>query len=250
MAQALEGRKAAVTGASSGIGEATAIALAGAGATVALGARRKDRLDQLAERIGSEGGAAHAFEVDVCGEAASRAFVEGAAERMGGLDILVNNAGLMLLGPVDGAETEEWRRMVDVNVLGLLYCTHAAIPLMREGGGGHIVNLSSVAGRTATLGSGVYNLTKWGVTGFSEALRQEVLHSGIRVTVVEPGYVATELQEQNTNPVVIEGLEKFRQQVGEPMEAEDIAAAILYAVSQPQRVNVNEILVRPTGQRR
>jgi NADP-dependent 3-hydroxy acid dehydrogenase YdfG len=250
MAQALEGRKAAVTGASSGIGEATATALAGAGAIVALGARRKDRLDQLAERIGSEGGAAHSFEVDVADEAAARAFVEGASERMGGLDILVNNAGLMLLGPVGGADTEEWRRMVDVNLLGLLYCTHAALPLMQQGGGGHIVNLSSVAGRTATLGSGVYNLTKWGVTGFSEALRQEVLHSGIRVTVVEPGYVATELQEQNTNPVVLEGLEKFRQQVGEPMEAEDIAAAILYAVSQPQRVNVNEILVRPTGQQR
>jgi clavulanate-9-aldehyde reducatase len=250
VAQALEGRKAAVTGASSGIGEATAIALAGAGATVALGARRKDRLDQLVERIGSEGGAAHSFEVDLCDEGAARAFVEGASERMGGLDILVNNAGLMLLGPVGGADTEEWRRMVEVNLLGLLYCTHAALPLMQQGGGGHIVNLSSVAGRTATLGSGVYNLTKWGVTGFSEALRQEVLHSGIRVTVVEPGYVATELQEQNTNPVVLEGLEKFRQQIGEPMEAEDIAAAILYAVSQPQRVNVNEILVRPTGQQR
>jgi NADP-dependent 3-hydroxy acid dehydrogenase YdfG len=169
---------------------------------------------------------------------------------MGGIDILVNNAGVMLLGPIGGADTEEWRRMVDVNLLGLLYCTHAALPLMQQGGGGHIVNLSSVAGRTANLGSGVYNLTKWGVNGFSEALRQEVLHSGIRVTIVEPGFVATELQGHNQNPVVVEQLEKMREQVGEALEAEDIAAGIVYAVSSPQRVNVNEILIRPTGQQR
>ncbi len=163
MAEALEGRKAIVTGASSGIGEATALALADAGAAVALGARRKDRLDEVAERIAAEGGTAHGFEVDIGEEAAARAFIEGAAEQMGGLDILVNNAGVMLLGPIGGADTEEWRRMVNVNLLGLLYCTHAALPLMQRGGGGHIVNLSSVAGRTANLGSGVYNLTKWGV---------------------------------------------------------------------------------------
>jgi NADP-dependent 3-hydroxy acid dehydrogenase YdfG len=246
----LEGRKAVVTGASSGIGEATALALSREGAAVALGARRKDRLEALAERIGSDGGQAHVFEVDIGDESAARGYVEGAAEQMGGLDILVNNAGVMLLGPVEGADTEEWRRMVDVNLLGLLYCTHAALPLMREGGGGHIVNLSSVAGRTAHLGSAVYNLTKWGVNGFSEALRQEALHSGIRVTLVEPGHVETELQGHNTNPVVVEGIKKFRDQIGEPLEAEDIAAAIAYAVSQPPHVNVNEVLVRPTGQRR
>lgn len=250
MAAALEGRRAVVTGASSGIGAATALALAGAGATVALGARRKDRLDDLAQRIGADGGTAHAYELDVSDEGAARSFVEDAAGRMGGLDILVNNAGLMLLGPVEGTDTEEWRRMVQVNVLGLLYCTQAAMPLMRESGGGHIVNLSSVAGRTANMGSGVYNLTKWGVNGFSEALRQEALHSGIRVTVVEPGFVDTELQGHNENPVVVEAIEKMREQTGDVLEAEDIAAAILYAVSQPPRVNVNEILVRPTGQRR
>jgi clavulanate-9-aldehyde reducatase len=250
MPKGLEGRKAVITGASSGIGAATAAALAAEGAVVALGARRKERLDELAQRIEGDGGSAHAFEVDISDEDASRAFIESAAERMGGIDILVNNAGVMLLGPIGGADTEEWRRMVDVNLLGLLYCTHAALPLMQEGGGGHIVNLSSVAGRTANLGSGVYNLTKWGVNGFSEALRQEVLHSGIRVTIVEPGFVATELQGHNKNPVVQEQLEKMREQVGEALEAEDIAAGIVYAVSSPQRVNVNEILIRPTGQQR
>jgi NADP-dependent 3-hydroxy acid dehydrogenase YdfG len=250
MSATLEGRRAVVTGASSGIGEATAMALAGEGAAVALGARRKDRLDGLGERIAAAGGTAHPFEVDISDEAAARSFVEGAAEQMGGLDILVNNAGVMLLGPIDGADTEQWRQMVGVNLLGLLYCTHAALPLMRDSGGGHIVNLSSVAGRTASLGSGVYNLTKWGVNGFSESLRQEAMHSGIRVTVVEPGFVGTELQGHNTNPVVVEAIEKMREQTGEVLEVSDIAGAILYAVSQPQRVNINEILVRPTGQQR
>jgi NADP-dependent 3-hydroxy acid dehydrogenase YdfG len=246
----LEGRRAVVTGASSGIGEATAVALAAEGAAVALGARRKDRLDDLAERITASGGTAHPIEVDISDEPAARSFIEGAAEQMGGLDILVNNAGVMLLGPIGGADTEEWREMVGVNLLGLLYCTHAALPLMQESGGGHVVNLSSVAGRTANLGSGVYNLTKWGVNGFSESLRQEAMHSGIRVTVVEPGFVGTELQGHNTNPVVVEAIEKMREQTGEVLEAGDIAAAILYAVSSPQRVNINEILVRPTGQQR
>jgi NADP-dependent 3-hydroxy acid dehydrogenase YdfG len=140
--------------------------------------------------------------------------------------------------------------MVDVNVLGLLYCTLPALPLLRESGNGHIVNVSSVAGRYANFGSGVYNATKWGVTGFSEALRQEALNSKIKVTVIEPGFVDTELQGHNENPVVVDATEKYRQEIGEVLEAEDIAAAIVYAVSQPPRVNVNEILIRPLGQRR
>jgi clavulanate-9-aldehyde reducatase len=250
VAGSLDGRRVAVTGASSGIGEATALALAGAGAAVALGARRGDRLQSLADRIEGGGGNAHAFEVDVTDEAAARSFVEGAADQMGGLDILVNNAGLMLLGPIEGADPDEWRGMVEVNLLGLLYCTQAALPLLREGDGGHIVNLSSVAGRQANLGTGVYNLTKWGVNGFSESLRQEALNSKIRVTIIEPGFTATELQGHNTNPMVVDATEKMREEIGEVLEAEDIAGAILYAVSQPPRVNVNEILIRPTGQRR
>jgi clavulanate-9-aldehyde reducatase len=250
MGATLEGRKAVVTGASSGIGEATALAFADAGATVALGARRKDRLEDLAKRIGAEGGTAHAFEVDVGDEAAARSFIEGAAEQMGGLDILVNNAGVMLLGPVEGSDADEWRQMINVNVLGLLYCTQAALPLIRDSGGGNIVNISSVAGRVAAMGAGVYNFTKFGVVGFSEALRQEAMHSGIRVTVVEPGFVETELQGHNKNPVVVEAIEKMREQTGEVLQAEDIAAAIHYVVSQPQRVNIGEMLIRPTGQQR
>jgi clavulanate-9-aldehyde reducatase len=137
-----------------------------------------------------------------------------------------------------------------VNVLGLLYCTHAALPLIRESGGGDIVNVSSVAGRHAAAGAGVYNFTKFGVTGFSEALRQEALHSKIRVTCVEPGFVATELQGHNKNPLVQQGVKKMREQIGDVLQAEDIANAVLYAISQPAHVSINEVLVRPTGQQR
>ncbi len=250
MSGPLEGKVAAITGASSGIGEATALAFAEAGAAVALGARREDRLKELAEKIESKGGRAVALKVDVSDASSAQAFIEGTRDQLGGLDILINNAGVMLLGPVEGAPLDEWRRMVDVNVLGLLYCTHTALPIMREGGGGHIVNVSSVAGRTANAGSAVYNFTKWGVVGFSEALRQEALHSKVRVTVIEPGFVDTELQGHNENPVVVETIDKMQKQIGEILTAEDIAEAILYAVSAPPRVNINEVLIRPTGQSR
>jgi NADP-dependent 3-hydroxy acid dehydrogenase YdfG len=247
VAGSLDGRRIAITGASSGIGEATAEKLAAEGAQVALGARRKDRIDAVAERIGDS---AHALEVDVTDEDAAIGFIDAAAEAMGGLDGLINNAGVMLLGPVGGADTGEWRRMIEVNLLGLLYCTHAALPKMQENGGGHIVNVSSVAGRTANLGSAVYNMTKWGVTGFSEGLRQEALHSDIRVTCLEPGFVETELQSHNENPMVQDAIKQMREQIGDLMTAEDMANAILYALSQPERVSVNEILVRPTKQQR
>jgi len=238
-----------VTGASSGIGEATALALARAGAAVALGARRADRIEAVAKQIEDEGGRAVAIEVDVADEAAARSFIEQTRDQLGGLHSLVNNAGVMLLGPVEGADLDEWRRMIDVNVLGLLYCTHAALPIMREAGGGDIVNVSSVAGRKAAAGAAVYNFTKFGVTGFSEALRQEAMHSNVRVICVEPGYVETELQGHNQNPVVQQGIEKMRQKIGDVLHSEDIAGAILYAVSQPEHVCVNEVLVRPTGER-
>jgi NADP-dependent 3-hydroxy acid dehydrogenase YdfG len=254
MAAPLEGRVAAVTGASSGIGEATAMALAGAGAAVAMAARRGDRLEQLAERIAADGGTAVPVEADIADQEQASAFVERAHSELGGLHVLVNNAGLMLLGPVEGADTSEWQRMVDVNLLGLLWCTHAALPRIRESGGGDIVNLSSVAGRRADAGAAVYNLTKWGVTGFSEALRQEALHSRIRVTSVEPGFVETELQGHNVHPVVQQGTQRMREQIeeigGGVLTAQDIADAILYAVTRPQHVCLNEVLVRPTGQRR
>jgi NADP-dependent 3-hydroxy acid dehydrogenase YdfG len=254
MAAPLEGRVAAVTGASSGIGEATALALAGAGAAVALAARRQDRLEQLAEKISAEGGKALAIGCDVSDQDQARAFIERTHSELGGLSVLVNNAGLMLLGPVEGADTAEWRRMIEVNVLGVLWCTHAALPLMKGNPVADIVNLSSTAGRRADAGAAVYNLTKWGVNGFSEALRQEALHSRIRVTIVEPGFVETELQGHNENPVVQQGTKKMKERIeeiaGSVLKATDIAGAILYAVTRPTHVALNEMLVRPTGQAR
>jgi clavulanate-9-aldehyde reducatase len=243
----LAGRVAVVTGASSGIGEATATALSRAGATVALAARRRDRLEALAERLD---GPSSVHEVDLTDEAAARDFITAAHAEHGGLQILVNNAGLMLLGGVDGADVSEWRRMLEVNLWALLVCTHAALPLIAGGGGGDIVNVSSVAGRRADAGAAVYNMTKFGVHGFSEALRQEALHSGIRVTTVAPGFVETELQGHNRNPVVRRAMERQREEIGEVLGADDIADAVLYAVSRPAHVCVNEVIVRPTRQAR
>jgi NADP-dependent 3-hydroxy acid dehydrogenase YdfG len=245
----LDGRAIAITGATSGIGEATAVAAARAGAAVALAGRRTDRLDDLVRRIEEEGGRAIALPTDVGDEDQARAFVQHAYEQLGRLDVLVNNAGVMLLGPVEGADTEEWRRMVDVNVFGVLYCTHAALPVMREQGGGHIVNVSSIAGRRAALGAAVYNLTKFGLNGFTEGLRQEALHANVRVTVVEPGFVETELQGHNASKdFIMKAADRMREKIGKVLDAEDIAAAIVYAVQQPDHVDVAEVLVLPTRQ--
>ena len=222
-------------------------ALAAAGASVALGARRTDRLQAIADSLD---GHTYIHEVDVSDEEQARGFIEAAHNDLGGLDILVNNAGVMLLGPVAGADTDEWRRMIAVNLLGLLYCTHAALPLLEASGGGDVVNVSSVAGRRADAGAAVYNMTKFGVHAFSEALRQEALHAGIRVTTVAPGFVDTELQGHNTNPLVRRTMERAREQIGEVLRAEDIAEAILHAVTRPPHVCVNEVLVRPTKQAR
>src|SRR3954454_5033142 len=238
-------RVAVITGASSGIGEATAKLLSKEGYAVVLAARREDRIKALAEEIGD---GALAVATDVSDEASSNALIQAAKKEFGRVDVLVNNAGVMLLGPITGADTEHWRRMVDVNVLGLMYCTHAALPIMQEQGSGHIVNVSSVAGRVARLGSGVYNATKWGVGAFSESLRQEALNYGVRVTIVEPGFVDTELQGHNELPVVVETIKKSMEEIGKVLEADDIANAIVYAVQQPEHVSINEVLVRPTKQ--
>ncbi|MDQ6693943.1 MAG: SDR family NAD(P)-dependent oxidoreductase [Chloroflexota bacterium] len=244
-----EEKVALITGASSGIGEATALALAAQGMRVVLAARRVERLDALAERIERAGGEAFCVTADVTQERETAEMVSRAREQWGRIDILVNNAGVMLLGPIDGADTEDWRRMVQTNLMGLLYATHRVLPVMKAQGSGHIVNISSVAGRIARAGSAVYNATKWGVVAFSEALRQECIESNIRVTVVEPGIVDTELGSHITHAPAREGLRKRIEEIT-PLRAEDIANAIVYAVAQPPHVNVNEILIRPTQQDR
>ncbi|WP_448571857.1 SDR family oxidoreductase [Trichothermofontia sp.] len=243
----LQNKVAIVTGASSGIGEATALALASEGAKVAIAARRKERLHHLADRIHHQSGQALVLPTDMTNEIQIRQMVETTEKEWGRVDILVNNAGVMLLGPLLGADTSEWRRMVDLNLMGLMYATHAVLPLMKSQGGGHIVNISSVAGRTVQANVGVYNVTKWGVNVFSEALRQEVSKDKIRVTLIEPGAVATELGEHITNPEIKQRLEAWVAGMT-PLASEDIAAAIVYAVTQPPHVNVNEILIRPTEQ--
>ena len=212
MAGSLDGRKVLITGASSGIGEATARGDGRRGRARSRSARGARTASTSSPReIDDGGGTAVAIEADIADEEQAKSLVETAHAELGGLDCLVNNAGVMLLGPLQGADPSEWRTMIEVNCLGLLYCTHYALPLMRDGGGGDVVNVSSVAGRIAALGSGVYNMTKWGVVGFSESLRQEGAHIGVRVTCVEPGFVETELQGHNENPIVVEQIEKMQE---------------------------------------
>lgn len=245
----LKQKVAIVTGASSGIGEASAIALAAAGAKVAIAARRSDRLETLTQRIQQSGGEALPITANVADQAQVQQMVSATKDKWGRVDILLNNAGVMLLGPIYEANTEDWRRMIDVNVLGLMYATHAVLPLMKAQGEGHIVNISSVAGRVANAGTGVYNATKWAVGAFSESLRKEVHKDKIRVTIIEPGLVATELPQHITNSEAKERATAFYESV-RSLDSEDIAAAIVYAVTQPPHVNVNEILIRPTEQER
>jgi NADP-dependent 3-hydroxy acid dehydrogenase YdfG len=252
MDQTLEGTVALVTGASSGIGEATARALASAGASVAIAARRAGRLDQLADQIRDAGGTALPLETDVGKPDQASGAVERTVSELGRLDMLVNNAGVMLLGPIEDAPLEEWQRMIDVNIAGLLYCTHAALPhLIRAADDSprqvaDIVNISSVAGRVARLGSGVYSLSKHGVGAFSESLRQEVASRHVRVSLIEPGAVATELRSHN-RPEIQDQIEKRFASV-EVLEADDIADAILYTVTRPRRMAINEVLIRPSEQ--
>jgi NADP-dependent 3-hydroxy acid dehydrogenase YdfG len=249
---ALTGTTALVTGASSGIGEATARHLATLGADVALVARRRDRIETLAKEIEAGGRRALVIEADVTDRAQAEGAVQTCVDELDRLDILVNNAGVMLLGPVADAPVEEWEQMVHVNVLGLLYCAKAALPhLLEAAGSGHrrtadLVNVSSVAGRVARVGSGVYNATKHAVGAFSESLRQEVTRRHVRVGLIEPGAVATELSGHN-RPEVLEGIEK-RFATMERLQAEDIADAIGYMVTRPRHMALNEMLIRPTEQ--
>jgi len=249
MTTPLQGKVALVTGASSGIGEATALALARAGARVAIAARRRDRLDGVAGRIADLRAESLVLEADVARPEEAESIVSRTVERWGQLDILVNNAGLMLLSPIDRARVEDWRRMLDLNVLGLMVTTRAALPQMRRQKDGHVVNISSTAGRVANPDASVYAATKFGVGAFSEALRREVYKDNIRVTVIEPGAVATELRAHVPDPDTRERIDTWARSMRQ-LQSEDVAAAILYAVSQPPHVNVNEILLRPTDQER
>jgi clavulanate-9-aldehyde reductase len=242
----LDGKAALVTGASSGIGRAVAVALAFEGVHVAVGARRQDRLADLRTRLSARGTPILTVDLDVTDEAACRAAVQATVEEFGGLDILVNNAGVMLLGQVEGADTDDWRRMISTNVLGLMYMTHAALPhlLQRRGA---IVQLSSTAGRVARLGNAAYAASKFAVNAFSESLRQEVTTRGVRVIVLEPGMVETELREHITQPAARERIEAAATAIRQ-LQPEDIAAAVCYALRQPERVAVNEVLIRPVDQ--
>lgn len=251
---ALDSTVAVVTGASSGIGEATALALAAQGATVALVARRAQRLERLAEQIASIGPSPLVIAADLTDAAQPPRVMSEVVAKTGRIDLLINNAGVMLLGPIVGAPLEEWERMIDVNVRGLLNCAHAALPHLLEAAAqgprnvADLVNISSVAGRKINNGSGVYNLTKHGVGAFSESLRQEITRRYVRVGLIEPGAVATELLGHN-RPEVLEALAS-RPGIGSPMQARDVSDAVLYMVTRPRHVAINEMLIRPTDQER
>jgi NADP-dependent 3-hydroxy acid dehydrogenase YdfG len=250
MSTSLTGTTALVTGASGGIGAATALSLAAQGANLALVARRKDRLDTVAEQIRTAGGAALVIEADITDQAQAAAAVEQTVQTFGGLNTLVNNAGIMLLGPTESAPVEEWDRMLAINVQGLLYTTHAALPhllaaAVGERGTADIVNVSSLAGRVPIAGSAVYSLTKTGINAFTEALRQEVTGRHVRVSLIEPGPVATELFTHIRTEILEASREAFANAT--LLHAEDIADTITYVVTRPARMVMSEILVRPDG---
>ena len=253
MAESLSGTVALVTGASSGIGEATARALAAQGAKVAVAARRLERLERLATEIGRSGHTALAIKSDITEQQQAVEAVERTVDELGALDILVNNAGQMLLGPIEGAPTEEWDRMIDLNLKGLINTTHAALPHLLAAAGNSqrgcadVVNISSVAGRLARAGSGVYNLTKHGVGAFSESFRQEFANRRVRSIVIEPGAVDTELTDHIRDEIRDVVRERFADL--QVLQSADVADAIVYAVTRPAHVSINELLIRPTEQR-
>ncbi|MFB7442117.1 SDR family NAD(P)-dependent oxidoreductase [Streptomyces mirabilis] len=253
MPSKLTGTVALVTGASSGIGAATARRLAEDGASVALVARRKARLDGIAAEIEKAGGTALVVEADITDRTQAEAAVQQAVEHFGRLDTLVNNAGLMLLGPVVGADVDEWERMLAVNVQGLLHTTHAALPhLLKAAETGprkvaDIVNISSIAGRVAWNGYGVYNLTKFGVNGFTESLRQEVTQRHVRVGVLEPGGVDTELGSHN-NPEIQGAMIAPFYETTEVLTPDDIADGVAYMVTRPRHASIGELWIMPTDQ--
>lgn len=245
MADGLSGKVALVTGASSGIGEAAALALAEAGVAVALSARRADRLEALVTRIEEAGGRALALPGDVSVESEATKAVTDTIAHLGRIDILVNSAGVIQAGGVESLSLDEWRRVIDINLLGTLYTCKAAIGPMKAQGAGDIINISSTSGRRAAGGFGPYSTSKFGVTGLSEGLRQEVGAAGIRVSIVEPGATTTEVADGITDPAMRAAMEQHVSKDG-AMKPSDIASAIVFIASQPPRVNVSQILIRPT----
>ncbi|MEP6483117.1 MAG: SDR family NAD(P)-dependent oxidoreductase [Rudaea sp.] len=249
MNKPLAGRVALVTGASSGIGDATARALAAAGADVAITARRADRLDALARDIEKEDVKAFVIEADLLQEPENRRIVVETEKRFGRLDILVNNAGVMLLSPVADSNPDDWRRMLDLNVLAMMVSSQAALEGMRQRGSGDIINISSTAGRIANPAAAGYSASKFAVVAFSESLRREVQKDKVRVCVIEPGLVATELREHIPHADTKKNVEAWAESIRQ-LQPEDVANAVVYVASQPAHVNVNEILMRPTDQER
>ncbi len=249
MAKRLVGKVALVTGASSGIGEATAIALAEEGARVAVTARRRDRLDRLAVQLTALGAEPLVLEADLLDEAEAQRVVRDTEAHFGRLDVLVNNAGVMYLEPVAEADLGRWRQMLELNVLSLIASTQAALAGMIARGDGHIVNVSSTAGRIANPNGAAYSATKFGVVAFSEALRREVYKHGIRVSVIEPGVVETELREHIAHAATRDTLNAWADSMRQ-LQSRDVAEAIAFCVTRPPHVNINEILMRPTDQER
>jgi NADP-dependent 3-hydroxy acid dehydrogenase YdfG len=242
-------RVALITGASAGIGAAIARDLAARGYHLALAARNKTALEGVASAIRTAGGAALPLVCDVSKPDQIETCVERARHEFGAIDVLVNNAGVMHNGRIAGADTRQWREMIDVNLMGLMLVTHAVLPHMQAARNGHIVNISSVAGRIITVGNGIYNVSKWGVNVFSEALRKEVYSDNIKVTVICPGVVDTELFDKIGDPQARETFKAFAATL-EPLTVEDVARAVGYALDQPAHVSLNEITLRPALQER
>ncbi|GGN15224.1 SDR family oxidoreductase [Halarchaeum nitratireducens] len=236
---------ALVTGASSGIGAETAVQLAEAGADVALAARREGRLREVADRVEATGSEALVVPADVSERDEVVRMVADTVDELGGLDVLVNNAGVMLLEAVADADPSNWRTMIEVNLIGLMNATKEALPHLREGG--HVINVSSVAGRVAGETSSGYSATKFGVNAFTEGLRQEEADNGLRTTLIEPGFVETELADHIPDEDIQDHTEEMLAEM-DVLQPADIARAIVYATDQPEHVSVNELMVRPTGQ--
>jgi len=246
MSHNIQGRVVAITGASSGLGEASARLLSAEGATVVLGARRVERIRSLADELTGRGGKALAVATDVTQCEQVRKLVDTAVQAYGRIDVMLNNAGLMPLSPLDRLKVDEWDQMIDVNIKGVLYGIAAALPHMQRQKAGHIINVSSVAGHKVRAGGAVYAATKHAVRALSEGLRQEVKPYNIRTTVISPGVVVTELPNSATEPDVAANLRKMYGEIGIP--ADSFARAVVYAMSQPEDVDINEILFRPTRQ--